>query len=91
MALEAQLRYIFVEGLKGALASLGWESVPRDDALVFTKKVNGVAEVLAFRNSKAFTRREIAEATDNTKGISYKEFEKAYVAHYKGNPPLMPL
>jgi hypothetical protein len=91
VSLESRLRYIFTEGLIGALKVLGWKRVDRPDAMVFTKKVDNVVEVISFRNNKALNRREVIEALDHTRGISYKVFEKEYVSFYKGEPPLMPL
>lgn len=65
--------------------------VEHRSALVFTKDVGGVTEVLVFRKSKALTRAEVREIAENTNGISYQAIEEAYIAAHGGEPPLMPM
>ena len=90
-ALEARLRFFFVEGVTNSLKRLGWIEQHNDKALVFTKKVGEVHEVIALRRAMAFTHRLIEESLGTTRGITYGEFETAYIETYQGKPPLMPL
>ena len=92
--LKGRLAYIFKGGLTKALIALGWEQYEDPDearVLRFKKKVGDVVEILVFRKSEAFANGEIKEAIMNTRGITYEDFEKEYIAAYKGEPPLMPM
>ena len=91
MGLEERLRYFRSEGVTVAMLGLGWKERPSDDTLVFKKTIGKDVELVVFRKSKALTRREVIECLDNTRGISFKEFEEAYVKAYSGDPPLMSL
>jgi len=92
--LSGRLTYIFRSGLTKALNALGWEHYDDPDearVIRFKKKVGSVTEILVFRKSEAFTNGEVREVLSNTRGITYEDFEKEYIAAYEGEPPLMPM
>ena len=89
-ASKERLRYIFADGASAVLTGFGWTKEATATECLFTKQVGDYVEVLPFKRIKLYPRLAFDQAL-HFGGVDPEEFIAAYVAHYKGDPPLAPL